>query len=199
MPFHTVQQGETLLGLASKNGLDSWEDIVNAPENASIKDSLKDPGVVKGGISLFSPNRVLKQDPKGVDSTHPFTVTLNEYLEPAAELMDFVCLENDKAGPSSSGSKTITNHEEHGENISSVLSYLRGSRVARGRVFVVVLADQQGEDGRQQREDERLDQADHQLQQVERDLHEPSNRRNARHRVEHRFAREDVAVEPEAQ
>ena len=31
MPFHTVQQGETLLGLASKNGLDSWEDIVNAP------------------------------------------------------------------------------------------------------------------------------------------------------------------------
>jgi len=27
-------------------------------------------------------------DPKAY--THPFTVTLNEYLEPAAELMDFL-------------------------------------------------------------------------------------------------------------
>jgi hypothetical protein len=74
MPFHTVQQGETLLGLAAKNGLDSWEDIVNAPENASIKDTLTDPGVVKDGISLFIPNRVLKQDPKPVDATHPYTI-----------------------------------------------------------------------------------------------------------------------------
>src|SRR2546421_2382581 len=74
MPFHIVVQGETRLGLASKNGLDSWEDIVNAPENASIKDSLKDPGIVKAGLSLFIPNRVLKQDPKGVDATHPFTI-----------------------------------------------------------------------------------------------------------------------------
>ena len=31
--------------------------------------------------------------------TRPFTVTLNEYLEPAGELMDFVCLENDASGP----------------------------------------------------------------------------------------------------
>ena len=36
-------------------------------------------------------------DPKAY--THPFTVTLNEYLEPAAELTDFVCLENDASGP----------------------------------------------------------------------------------------------------
>jgi hypothetical protein len=36
-------------------------------------------------------------DPKAY--THPFTVTLNEYLEPATELMDFVCLENDSSGP----------------------------------------------------------------------------------------------------
>ncbi|HEV8432906.1 MAG TPA: hypothetical protein VGR95_05790 [Thermoanaerobaculia bacterium] len=74
MPFHTVQQGETLLGLAAKNGLDSWQDIVNAPENASIKDTLTDPGIVKDGISLFIPNRTLKQDPKPVDATHPYTV-----------------------------------------------------------------------------------------------------------------------------
>ena len=31
--------------------------------------------------------------------TRPFTVTLNEYLEPSAELMDFVCVENDASGP----------------------------------------------------------------------------------------------------
>jgi hypothetical protein len=31
-------------------------------------------------------------DPKAY--TKPFTVTLNEYLEPGTELMDFVCLEN---------------------------------------------------------------------------------------------------------
>jgi hypothetical protein len=74
MPFHTVQQGETLLGLAAKNGLDSWQDIVNAPENASIKDTLTDPGIIKDGVSLFIPNRTLKQDPKPVDATHPYSV-----------------------------------------------------------------------------------------------------------------------------
>jgi hypothetical protein len=41
--------------------------------------------------------RVTITDPKA--HTHPFTVTLNEYLEPASELMDFVCLENDSSGP----------------------------------------------------------------------------------------------------
>jgi len=41
--------------------------------------------------------RVTVTDPKAY--THPFTVTLNEYLEPASELMDFVCLENDSSGP----------------------------------------------------------------------------------------------------
>jgi hypothetical protein len=41
--------------------------------------------------------RVTVTDPKAY--THPFTVTLNEYLEPAGELMDFVCLENDTGGP----------------------------------------------------------------------------------------------------
>jgi hypothetical protein len=74
VPFHTVQQGETLLGLASQNGLESWEDIVNAPENASIKDTLADPGVVKPGISLFLPNKTMKQQPSAVDAKHPFTV-----------------------------------------------------------------------------------------------------------------------------
>jgi hypothetical protein len=41
--------------------------------------------------------QVTINDPKAY--TRPFTVTLNEYLEPASELMDFVCLENDSSGP----------------------------------------------------------------------------------------------------
>jgi len=41
--------------------------------------------------------RVTVTDPKAY--THPFTVTLNEYLERAGELMDFVSLENDSSGP----------------------------------------------------------------------------------------------------
>jgi len=74
MPFHPVVQGETLLGLASTNGLDSWEDIVNAPENASIKDTLTDPGILKPGLSLFIPNKTLKQQPSAIDATHPFSI-----------------------------------------------------------------------------------------------------------------------------
>ncbi|MGZ8711342.1 MAG: peptidoglycan-binding domain-containing protein [Thermoanaerobaculia bacterium] len=74
MPFHTVQQGQTLLGLASSNGLDSWEDIVNASENASIKDTLTDPGILKPGLSLFIPNKTMKQQPSAIDAKHPFTV-----------------------------------------------------------------------------------------------------------------------------
>ena len=41
--------------------------------------------------------RVTVTDPKAY--AHPFTVMLNEYLERAGELMDFVCLENDSSGP----------------------------------------------------------------------------------------------------
>lgn len=74
MPFHDVVQGETLLGLASANGLDSWQDIVNASENASIKETLTDPGILKPGLKLFIPNMTLKQQPSAVDATHPFSV-----------------------------------------------------------------------------------------------------------------------------
>ncbi len=74
MPFYTVQQGDTLLALAVTHGLDTWEDIVNASENASIKDTLADPGIVTPGISLFIPNKVLKQQPSAIDAKHPFTI-----------------------------------------------------------------------------------------------------------------------------
>lgn len=74
MPYHTVVQGDTLLALASKNGLDSWEDIVNASENASIKDTLTDPGILNPGVSLFIPNKTMKQQPSAIDAKHPFNI-----------------------------------------------------------------------------------------------------------------------------
>lgn len=74
MPFYTVQQGDTLLALAVKHGLDTWEDIVNASENASIKETLADPGIVTPGINLFIPNKVLKQQPSAIDAKHPFQI-----------------------------------------------------------------------------------------------------------------------------
>ena len=73
MPFHQIAAGETLLGLASEHGLGSWEDIVNAPENAAIKDTLADPGVVKTGANIFIPNKVMKQQPGATDAKHTFS------------------------------------------------------------------------------------------------------------------------------
>src|SRR5581483_467691 len=62
-----------------------------------------------------------------------------------------------------------------------------------------MLADQQREDGRQKREHEGLHHADEQLEQVERNLDEPADPGNAADRIEHRFAREHVSVQTEAQ
>lgn len=97
MPFYTVQQGDTLLALAVKHGLDTWEDIVNASENASIKDTLTDPGIVAPGISLFIPNKVLKQQPSAIDAKHPFQVKRPKaWLRVALKDADGVALANCK-------------------------------------------------------------------------------------------------------
>lgn len=97
MPFHTVVSGDTLLALASKAGLDSWEDIVNAPENASIKDTLTDPGILKRGISVFIPNKELKQQPSAIDAKHPFNVKRPKaWLRMAIKNADGTALANGK-------------------------------------------------------------------------------------------------------
>lgn len=97
MPFYTVQQGDTLLALAVTHGLDTWEDIVNASENASIKDTLTDPGILEPGISLFIPNKVLKQQPSAVDAKHPFQIKRPKaWLRLALKDADGVALANCK-------------------------------------------------------------------------------------------------------
>jgi hypothetical protein len=75
MPFHDVKQGETLIALAVKNGLESWEDILNASENADLKTKRADPGILLAGDRVFIPNRVMRQEPSAIDAKHPFKIT----------------------------------------------------------------------------------------------------------------------------
>ena len=107
MPFHTVVQGDTLLALASKNGLDSWEDIVNASENASIKDTLTDPGILKPGVSIFIPNKTMKQEPSAIDAKHPFNIKRPKaWLRMAIKDADGTALANYKYELTAAGKTT---------------------------------------------------------------------------------------------
>ena len=87
-------EGDTLVvETAGFRGEDIWLDRKGSPltEGATITERIRRPDYGTLAIELTV------NDLKAY--TRPFTVTLNEYLEPAAELMDFVCLENDAGGP----------------------------------------------------------------------------------------------------
>lgn len=87
-------EGDTLVVESSGfRGDDIWLDRKGSPltEAATITERIR--RVTYGRLET----QLTVNDPKAY--THPFTVTLNEYLEPAVELMDFVCLENDPGGP----------------------------------------------------------------------------------------------------
>ena len=75
MPIHDVQQGETLLGLAAANGLKDYTAILDHADNAELKKTRSDPGILKEGDKVFIPNRELLQHPSAVDATHNFKVT----------------------------------------------------------------------------------------------------------------------------
>lgn len=75
MPFHDVKQGETLLGLAVKNGLESWQDILDRPENAELKKKRADPGILKAGDRVFIPNREMRHEASAVDARHTFNIS----------------------------------------------------------------------------------------------------------------------------
>lgn len=74
MPFHTIQQGETLLGLAAANGLKDWNAILDAPENAALKKTRTDPGILKEGDSVFIPNKIMRHEASATDAKHTFNV-----------------------------------------------------------------------------------------------------------------------------
>jgi|HubBroStandDraft_3_1064219.scaffolds.fasta_scaffold65847_2 hypothetical protein len=70
MPFHEVKQGETLLGLAAAHGLKSWQEILDRPENAELKQLRTDPGILKPDDRVFIPNRELRHHASAVDKLH---------------------------------------------------------------------------------------------------------------------------------
>ncbi len=74
MPYHDVQQGETLLGLAAANGLEGWQDILDRPENAELKKKRTDPGILKAGDRVFIPNKEMGHEPAAVDAKHTFKI-----------------------------------------------------------------------------------------------------------------------------
>jgi hypothetical protein len=74
MPYHVVKQGETLMAIAAKSGLESWKAIHDAPENAELTKVRPDPGVLRAGDRWFVPSRELKHKPAAVDDKHPFTI-----------------------------------------------------------------------------------------------------------------------------
>lgn len=75
MPFYDIKQGDTLIALAAKNGLESWETILDAPENAELKKKRPDPGILKEGDRVFIPNKVMRHEPSAVDAKHPYKVS----------------------------------------------------------------------------------------------------------------------------
>jgi hypothetical protein len=63
------------MALAAKNGIESWEDILNASENADLKKKRPDPGILMPGDKVFIPNRVMRQEASAIDAKHPFTIS----------------------------------------------------------------------------------------------------------------------------
>lgn len=75
MPWHDVQQGETLLGLAEKNHLEDWRTIIDHPDNAALKEKRTDPGILRPGDRVFIPNREMREHASAVDQTHSFRLS----------------------------------------------------------------------------------------------------------------------------
>ena len=75
MPFHDVQQGDTLIGIAAKNGLKDYTSIADHSDNATLKQNRPDPGILQPGDRVFIPNREMLQHPSAVDASHKFKLT----------------------------------------------------------------------------------------------------------------------------
>jgi len=75
MPTYTVKQGDTIIGLAAKNGFKDADTILNASDNSSLKQSRTDPGILFPGDVVVIPSRELLQHPSAVDASHKFKIT----------------------------------------------------------------------------------------------------------------------------
>lgn len=97
MPSHDVKQGDTLIGLAAKNGFPDADTLLNDPQNATLKENRKDPGVLLPGDKVFIPSRELRQEPAATDARHTFKVTRPKaWIRLAVKDADGVALANKK-------------------------------------------------------------------------------------------------------
>jgi N-acetylmuramoyl-L-alanine amidase len=69
--WRIVERGECLLSIAHQTGF-YWETLWNLPENAPLKDTRKDPGVLLIGDRIFIPDLKTKTAASCTDALHPF-------------------------------------------------------------------------------------------------------------------------------
>ncbi len=75
MPWHDVQQGDTLMALAAKHGLDGWKQIYERPENQALRERQAEPGILQPGERIFIPNRQMRHAAAQVDQRHSFRIS----------------------------------------------------------------------------------------------------------------------------
>jgi len=71
MAQHTVAQGECINSIAHQYGF-FWETLWNHPQNAQLKQSRKDPGILLPGDQVFIPERVPKTETRATGQMHRF-------------------------------------------------------------------------------------------------------------------------------
>lgn len=78
MPYHDVEQGDTLESIARKRKLKDWKAIYDHARNKRFKAKCekgeRDPNVLYPGERFFYPNLELAEAPRGVDQSHRFKV-----------------------------------------------------------------------------------------------------------------------------
>ena len=71
MPNYTVKQGDSIPGIACKQGL-PCEKIWDHPKNAALKERRKDPNVLFPGDTVFVPEKEERQEPGETEKRHQF-------------------------------------------------------------------------------------------------------------------------------
>jgi len=69
--WREVQTGECLLSIAYETGF-FWQTLWNLPENATLRDTRQDPGLLLTGDRILIPERRIKTVPASTDARHRF-------------------------------------------------------------------------------------------------------------------------------
>ena len=78
--YHTVEQGEHLSAIAENYGFYSVGTIWDHPNNASLKDQRKNPGVLLPGDQVFIPDKVSKKVDLSTGTSTTFRVKRDKLL-----------------------------------------------------------------------------------------------------------------------